>query len=305
MATSETNLVKVFSVKDLEAVPSSSSFPEVKKQATKGLADVFYEDTLDLQASIAKAAEEKTFVTALWDKFIPAWFWNKVEASAPSLTIENVGPIEPIGPVPVLDEPETIADLEARKVIAGKRPFSLLAQSDNPEDHLLSLENLVMALIKSRMKLHEETGLVSADGFRKYQELAKVTREQLQLIEDKIQKDERFASYFSKAQIAIAFGTLVAAGFSLFGALPAAVPIATAVSSAIMKLGKSHLDTRANQDGAESAQRTYERDKIGDAIKDHRERLGESMQQVLEQQGKLIELNNKKRQIAEMVNRKN
>lgn len=284
-----------------------------KKIEGKGIADVFSQDSLEKPVPIQKVANEQIETPSTWDKitswwdnvvnYVSSWFMPKVETqvegqiSGADLISRN----RPVSRVPVIDEPEVEQVTDAKR---NKRKTVNKVMDATPADEMQSFEQLVMSLIKSRMALNEESGLVSTEAHKRYLELLKSSKEKLEKLKDQIDTDEKFAKYFSNGQVALGFATLALGVMSLLTPVPFGISVMGALGSAGLTVGKSYFNQRKNEDNALSTQRTFDHEKFGEALKDRRDEMGDAVENYFDCQQRLIEMAKFKRQLLALVSQK-
>lgn len=281
-----------------EATPSGSAGYHSKlrlaePQIGQGIADVFNRDTLEL--SLLSSVQEKEEDQSLWNRFtgwlssipqsIYQWFSpsTPTQEAAPPLTLEIERRKKPIPRVPVLDEPEIDQVVESERIKIDKRRLTTAkVEANSPEDYMLSLEQLVQSLMRTRLEMQEEKGAVSLTTFKKYVEQRKVAKEFLNELLDKIENNERFRKYFGYGQAATGLASIALTIFSFFAPVPGALAVAAGVGAAITTGGQSYYDKQKKADAAESTKKNFDNDVIGKAIEARRTDIGDAAETQLD-----------------------
>ncbi|MBA3723123.1 MAG: hypothetical protein H0W88_12085 [Parachlamydiaceae bacterium] len=303
----DTKSIKLYSPADLEDYDHFT--PDKVEQKKKGL-EVFRDELVQPTKQAIVQSQKPSYISSLWSK-IAALFWapTKQIETATAPKTESEEKIESISRIPVLVPPEDSAvkknkDNDIGKILKPKNPSAYKSYQMSPEEHLMTIQELMISLVKARMALHEETGKISGERFIKYQEIKKVTRDLIKDLEDKISKDEQYAKYFGKAQVVLGSVALVCSVAAiinpLFG-LPAALKVIGALASAIIHGSKSYVKARSNEDSVDLTQRDHSQQKFNQAVSDSMLRMTTSLEGTLKLQGNMIETERLRNEIAGIV----
>ncbi len=233
-----------------EADAQSKDFSGERKTTQFGLHQSFDQDFLDNpfveMSPITVELESKT--ASFWSKIFSWWYQPEVKAQASPISSSDVDllevdEVEPISPVPVLDEPDCLpADLEAAKLPSSSKKTTRKEKQTYQEImEALSLmsertiEQIMYIILQAQIELEKENANVAEGTFSHYQDFQKFQEKTLDKIKDALEKDERVSRKLRFAQT-LTFAASVICGIAFAavscGALaPAGAAIGAAVGS--------------------------------------------------------------------------
>lgn len=301
------------------------------------LADIFNKDTLT-QVPFEK---EEVQSPSFWNKLAQMMPWNATEIPSMQITKPVSSAIEPVSRIPVIPKPDEIElnipassiEIEAAPLTAEKQQKIAAAvnQADqvvqalhnHPSDHPavvvpaaemikkidqmmhkdnMSIEEIMNHAYKLVIERQEESGVVSSELFKKFNEMAKYSREVYQQLEDKAKGDEKVASALGYTQaglgIAVFATTLICAASFFFPPVGAALPVALStvqsvgaflgLGTALTKGGEAYFKGRKNQNSADALERDNQRTIFKDAGTSASDRMMNALETVQEAQEQLI-----------------
>jgi hypothetical protein len=281
--------------------------PKANEKSSSGFAlhQIFSQDTLQNTflpiEMLAQTAELESKTPSFWRKIFPWWYQPDVKAQTPitptsDVDLLEVDDVEPISPVPKLDDPDSIpADLEAAKLPPGTKKIDQKERLTNQQLYEAAtssmsdrtIEQIMFIIFKAQLELEKENANCAEKTFSKYQDLRKVYEKMLPQIKDALERDVRVMDYFKTAQniafyasaIAGVAALCVASGGAAF--LPAlavtlitvAGPALTATLTGLTLIPKAIYQRMLDQDQAKKEEFNYQDKYYTDRIDDSRERL--------------------------------
>lgn len=228
-------------------------YPEkVEDSSLSAISQLFKNDVLQ-KAAVKFSTEpviesltlEETPALSFFQKFISWWASPATSnTNSPPTTTEAENKPKPISSIPALEAPQHFS---AHAESENLPPLSIKnqAKSSLSESQLieglsemsaLTLELLIMTILKGQMELEKENAKVAEGTFAKYQQYRKFQEKLLDDIKDVLAKDQKLSEIFKTAHnIAAAASFLcgIAAAAAAFGLL-AAAPIAIQVVAGIL-----------------------------------------------------------------------
>lgn len=291
-----------------EGLSSSSKEENEKKAPGLTLQQVFCQDIIDnfpIIEILSHTVELEAKTPSLWGKIFSWWYQPDIKAQtlvAPTSEVDlmEVDEVEPISPVPALDEPDSIpADLAAAKLPAASKKAAeknKLSQSELIEGLSLmskhTIEQIMFIILKAQTELEKENANIAEGTFSKFQDFKKLQQKILEEIKDVLANDEKIAGRFNTAKsIAVAAtsicafaGAVVTCGTLFPLIIPAALvafagPFAavgmpmTAGCTALISGSNIYFKRRADEDRAKHTQLNHQDKYYTDRLDDSRERL--------------------------------
>jgi hypothetical protein len=264
--------------------------------------DVIYDSFIEILPQTVEEFESKS---SLWSKIFSWWYQPDVKTQSPAYTASEVDllevdEVEPISPVPVIDEPDQLpADLEAAKLPPALRKTKYnekkLAERELLDALSLmsdrTIEQIMYIILQVQIELEKDNANIAEGSFTKYQDFKKLQEKSLQDIQEVLRRDEKVAGKLKTAQniaiaasficglaaAAVSFGVVPAAGGLLIGAvniLGSLGPvIATGVIAGMTKLSNLYFKKRLNEDNAQHVQFKYQDQYCDDRLEDSRNQL--------------------------------
>lgn len=282
---------------------ADSAGSQSEKKAFSGsplhqLFDLDIEDALPIQA-LDLSLELESKMPSFWSRIFGWWYQPelKMQNSVPpasQVDLFEVDEVEPISPVPMIDEPDSMpADLAAAKLpqelkrtklkenLLQKELVEVLASMSEQ-----TIEQIMFIVLKAQIELEKETANVEEETFSKYQEFKKIYEKSLQDIKKALADDEKVASKFNKAQIcafavsfvcglisaAVTAGLLTPAGVPLVAYCSTLAPFANA-GFTLTTCSKAYFDRRLKEDQAKHEEINHQDQSYTTRVEDSRERL--------------------------------
>jgi hypothetical protein len=280
--------------------------------ATEGIPKLFKNDSIHAPLN----PNDKPKASPSFFNRILNYFFNQSAAPNidPALKTEDK-PAVKLGPIdqkPVLDKPTSPPTKETADVLSGKKPFSLDATPRAPIERM-TMEGLMIEIIKVRLQMQEEKGAIATATFEKYQDLKKVLREELQKKQDDVLKNEKWASYFGYAQfVAVTTPAIVMAGGAVLSAVGAPIALASASFGALTSAGfvvsgvistgaREFFNKKSNEGKSEIEEKDYNAQILNDALDAQIKIIMESVEKISKMQGSLIEIQRTKKHLTQAI----
>lgn len=327
-------LSRTTSVKRIQEGPIS----DLQNSQGKALADIFNKDTLKMPVEMGT---DEVQTPSFWRKLINQLFSPAVKET-PQIVAPHFEPTEPINRVPVLPEPDEIetapassmkieeialAPEQKQKVaeIVEKADEVVQALQNHPSDHPavietasqivgkvnqlnvedgVPIEHIMNEVLKLMIARQEEGGIVSSELYKKFNEMARFSRDLYQQLEDKSKKDEKIASGLGYTQmglgLAVFMTTIICATAFFFPPAAALLPVSMStvqaiggflgLGTALAKGGEAYFKGRQNQNSAEALERDNKRTIMKDASSIASDSMMNALEMVQEAQNKQIKL---------------
>lgn len=303
------------------------SIEHAPKTSASTLSNTFKKDTAIKIEEIKQTAPKKTAPAqlSLWRRLANFLTGQPVETSNAIEGIEGKSKADGIGMsgdklsnnidrVPVLDQPD-LPTKEIKDVLEGRSRFEFFPQKEAVNEKGMAIEKLMVAIFKLRIKMSEEAAATASANMEKYDRIKEHSREFIQKLAEDIQKDEKWARFFGKAQLVTAY-----AGFAC-----ALVPMATAaspalaatwlattfnpttgaalaaVSSSMFTGGKAIYTSNKNRRSAEKLSHDLEQERFSDLVASLSTRMVDALEAASKFQGQLVDLQSTKHRVAQYV----
>lgn len=283
---------------------AGSASPSVSHSAPhKALSqDLIYDSFIEI---LPQTVEEFESTTSLWSKIFSWWYQPDVRTQGPTYTssevdLLEVDEVEPISPVPVIDEPDQLpADLEAAKLPPAFRKTKYNEKKMTERELLDALsqmsdrtiEQIMYIILQVQIELEKDNANSAEGSFAKYRDFKKLQEKALQDIQKVLREDEKTAGRWKTAQniaiaasfvcglaaAAVSFGVVPAAGGLLIGAVNVlgsfGPVVATGIIAGLTKFCNLSFKKRLNKDNAEHVQFKYQDQYCDDRLEDSRNQL--------------------------------
>lgn len=234
----------------IEEAPTQLQFMK-KEVPTPTLHQVFNNDTSGTLSNkaLAETIESESKTPSFWSKIFAWWYQPEIKiqsahTSSSHTDLLEINELEPISPIPALDEPETSIDFTLAKLPHTSKKTNQkdkLSQKELVEGLSLmsdrTIEQIMFIILKAQMELEKENANVEEKTFSNYQSFKKFQEKYLQEVKDILIKDEKIAGYFNTSQkiaVAASFICGIAGAAVSFGALaPAGAFIGASIGGSI------------------------------------------------------------------------
>jgi hypothetical protein len=297
---------------EIEALSVESQSSEVNEKRASGftLDQLFNQDSLEILFPIemlSHTAELESKTSSFWSKIWSWWYQPDLKTQTSLLSssqndLLEVCEVEPIGAVPVLEEPDIIpADLRAAKlppITKKTNGREMLSQSQlNEALSLMSertIEQILFIVLKAQIEIEKESANSTEKTFSKYQDYKKLQEQVLQEIKDVLARDAELVGYLKTAQnlalaasfvcgiaaalvsapAAVAFGAVVSpavfAHVTLAGTFG---PVVAAALTGLTTGTKAYFQRRLNEDKAKHETNNHQDKYYSDRIEDARQHI--------------------------------